>query len=336
MYNSGLFKKTYRYLNGNYLVVVNNDKSKHAYDITKRTLRIGEDFKSVFPDSIDLKITNKCSWGCPFCHESSVATGKTMDLEKTKQILSQLPELPIEIAIGGGNVLDCFPELVELTDWLLERNNKVRITLNSKDLWRKEKDPGTKEIINFINSKIDALGVSLNSFGDFNVRSREWMPDLSLTEEEIKKNKQEQTIWNNLYSPTIVYHVIAGIYPLSDLRKLAEATSSSILILGYKQWGRAKGTEIPDLTGWREEIKSLISDGIKSNCLGFDNLACEQLGIKEILGEKAWKVFYMGDEGTCSMYIDAVEGTFARTSRSPERVSWDDVKLLDYYASLSR
>ena len=56
MYSSGLFKKTYRYLNGNYLVVVNNDKSKHAYDITKRTLRIGEDFKSVFPDSIDLRI----------------------------------------------------------------------------------------------------------------------------------------------------------------------------------------------------------------------------------------------------------------------------------------
>ena len=33
--------------------------------------------------------------------------------------------------------------------------------------------------------------------------------------------------------------------------------------------------------------------------------------------------------------IDAVKGEFARTSRSPERVSWNDVKLLDYYASLS-
>ena len=48
-----------------------------------------------------------------------------------------------------------------------------------------------------------------------------------------------------------------------------------------------------------------------------------------------WDELYLGKEGSCSMYIDAVKGEFARTSRSPERVSWNDIKLLDYYASLS-
>lgn len=337
MYKGLFSSRSYRYLNGNYLVVGNQDRSKHLFGIAKRTLRVGEDFKSVFPDSIDLKITNKCSWGCPFCHESSIPTGKTMDLEKTKEILSQLPKVPIEIAIGGGNVLDCFHELSELTKWLNERGNKVRITLNSKDLCRKMKDPGAEEILDYLNTDIDSIGISLGSFSDYrkegNGKEYEWFS----SDEERKKKKSESIIWNELYTPFIVYHIIAGVYPLEDLRKLANASeTSSILILGYKQWGRAKDTEIPDLTGWKEEIESIISEGAKIKCIGFDNLACEQLGIRDILGEDSWKVCYMGDEGTCSMYIDAVNGMYARTSRSPERVSWDKVSLLDYYASLSR
>jgi len=317
------FYRSFRYINGNYLVVGNHDYSKNIFGVSKRTLRVGEEFKSVFPDSIDLKITNKCSWGCPFCHESSIPTGKTMNLEKTKEILSQLPEKPIEIAIGGGNVLECFHELKELTDWLNNRGNKVRITLNSKDLNRKS----DLDISNFLNGSIEALGISLGSFSDYKKHNRN-----SLLVEE-----NERLLWDSLYSPLVVYHIIAGIYPISDLRRLAMISeTASILVLGYKQFGRAKDTEIPNLDGWKEELESIINNGAKIKCIGFDNLACEQLGIKEILGEKAWKVCYMGDEGTCSMYIDAVEGKFARTSRSTERVSWDDIKLLDFYASLSR
>ena len=83
-------------------------------------------------------------------------------------------------------------------------------------------------------------------------------------------------------------------------------------------------------------MKNLIeSTRTDLKSLGFDNLAIEQLGIKDLVGDEKWKGIYLGDEGTCSMYIDAVKGEFARTSRSPERVSWNDVKLLDYYASLS-
>ena len=62
------------YLNGNYVVYWKGDT------LIKRALRVGEDLISEFPDSIDLKVTNKCSWGCDFCHESSNPGGKCFKL----------------------------------------------------------------------------------------------------------------------------------------------------------------------------------------------------------------------------------------------------------------
>jgi hypothetical protein len=55
-----------------------------------------------FPESIDLKITNRCNVGCVFCHENSVPNGKHADLEKTLEKIKCLPK-GVEIAIGGGD-----------------------------------------------------------------------------------------------------------------------------------------------------------------------------------------------------------------------------------------
>lgn len=68
-----------KYINGNYFVTLDNEGTK-----TYRALRKREDFISEFPDSIDLKITNKCSIGCSFCHESSIKTGKSFNLDKQR------------------------------------------------------------------------------------------------------------------------------------------------------------------------------------------------------------------------------------------------------------
>jgi hypothetical protein len=123
---------------------------------------------------------------------------------------------------------------------------------------------------------------------------------------------------------------------LKDIKQIIDRKKDSVLVLGYKQWGRAIGSKLPDMTELRTYLETLIhSSTTDLGCLGFDNLAIEQLGVKDMIDENRWKGIYLGDEGTCSMYIDAVKGEFARTSRSPERVSWNDVKLLDYYASLS-
>ena len=320
---------TGKYLNGNYLVKTSSYGSSF-FGIEKRALRIGEELKSEFPDSIDLKISNRCSHGCPFCHESSTKEGKVLNLERTKEILSQLPTKPIEIAVGGGNVLECLDETEDILGWLQEKGFKTRVTITLADLM----STGTKSLDDRISkllvNNVEGLGISVTS-----------LKGLKLTKNSVDYFKSGLLDYTDLgknlgFGPQVVYHVIAGITPVNDIKWIIENTKGSILVLGYKQWGRAKETKLPDMTDLKHYLKNLIqSTQTDLKSLGFDNLAIEQLGIKGMVDGEKWKGIYLGDEGTCSMYIDAVKGEFARTSRSPERVSWNDVKLLDYYASLS-
>jgi hypothetical protein len=58
----------------------------------------------------------------------------------------------------------------------------------------------------------------------------------------------------------------------------------------------------------------------------FDNLAIEQLDVKKILfnnNEDGWNQFYMGDDGTHTMYIDAVAGKYAKNSCMPQDEKYD-------------
>jgi len=300
-----LSNKYTKYLNGNYIVSTDST----GVFLSKRCLRYDEELISEFPDSIDLKITNKCFWGCPYCHENSTPEGSSFNLSETINILDQLPHVPIEIAIGGGNILEVKKDAVELIKWMKERGLRPRITVNSKDLVLKYED--LSELINLI----DVFGISIE-----NLYLIDKIRDLSI---------------NNF--KTAVFHVIAGIISPQDLFKLASEEYHSILILGYKQWGRALNTKIPDLKETRKVVKTIIENKSSYNCsaLGFDNLAIEQLDIKNLVPKSLWKNIYLGDEGSHSMYIDAVERKFAITSRSPERTSWNDIKLLDYYDKIN-
>lgn len=317
------------YINGNYVV------SWRDTTVIKRALRHGEELIPDFPDSIDLKITNKCSWGCPYCHESSTPDGASFDFNKTTEILSQLPEVPIEIAIGGGNVLEA-PKLVELIKWIKERGNQPRVTINFKDLLSSPKK------VEKLFKDVGALGISLDSLpklgkdfiGDESLKSTLW--------EKVMKSSRNPLFGEDPGIPCVI-HIIAGIFPEGQLKKLVEVSEYPILILGYKQWGRAKDTELPkSLEKFKMTVHSILADLKRSDycafsrkTVGFDNLALEQLDIKSILTEKEWDNFYLGDEGTHSMYIDAVKGEYAMTSRSAKRRSWDSVGLIEYFKTLN-
>lgn len=50
-------------------------------------------------------------------------------------------------------------------------------------------------------------------------------------------------------------------------------------------------------------------------------------GMRKFIPPEEWLKYYMGDDGTTSMYIDAVKGEYAISSTSPNRTKWDmDVK----------
>ena len=146
-------------------------------------------------------------------------------------------------------------------------------------------------------------------------------------------------------SNTVVFHVIVGILPIDDLNNIIKDLSNSlfvskrsILILGYKSWGRGVNCTPKNLEEWERTVQNIIYNSrfkknkVNRTILGFDNLAIEQLNIKDALLEHEWSEKYMGDEFTHSMYIDAVEEKFAPTSRSKDRIEWSRTNgLLDYF-----
>ena len=300
--------KKVQYINGNYFVQFD------GWDKSYRSLRLNDPvFKSEFPDSIDLKITNCCSIGCKYCHESSIPDGKHFNPQNTIKILSELPKVGIELAIGGGSILE-MPEddLINFLKWCNDNNFLTRATINSKDLLDNKKLKLLEKITDFI----EAFGISIDN------------PD--------NYDHIFEIIDDALYFKKVVYHIIAGIYPINRLKELlSHKQCCSVLILGYKNWGRGKNIT-PSLDNWKEEIAKLIYSQrtISKNSwnISFDNLAIEQLGIKDVLTEKEWKSLYMGPEFSHSMYVDAVSEIFAPTSRSVERTKWEDCEsILDYY-----
>jgi hypothetical protein len=263
-----------------------------------------------------------CNHGCPFCHESSTPTGKHGNLIALVEKLKGLPK-GVELAIGGGNAL-LHPQLVEFLEKLKD-HFRVALTVTTKDLLDQE----TKNLLMNLSKEklIESLGISI---GD-NVFSETEILDLC-TDFSYKGCK-------------IVFHVIPGVTSLEVFKELLNSRVGShtrILILGFKQFGRSKDKEIPSsiFSEWREVIKEYYLKSSRGvifdyfeHIIAFDNLAIEQLNIKSLFPEDYWEEHYMGNEFTHSMYVDAIRGEYAPTSRSPysERTPWGDYSVIDYF-----
>ena len=95
-----------------------------------------------------------------------------------------------------------------------------------------------------------------------------------------------------------------------------------VLILGYKTFGR--GIDFVKDSPWIQDNMNWVEKNIedymmKFKVVSFDNLAVEQLKLKDKLTEKQWGLFYGGDDGTHTFYIDGVNKQFAKSSTSTER-----------------
>lgn len=124
--------------------------------------------------------------------------------------------------------------------------------------------------------------------------------------------------------PNAVIHTIAGITKERDYEFLYD-NGLKILILGYKKFGRG-------IQAYQEShqhidysimnLKHLLPYMVKEkwfDSISFDNLALEQLDVKNLVPQDKWDMFYMGDEGSSTIYVDMVNREFAANSTSETR-----------------
>lgn len=267
------------YRNGGYEVTIHDDGSKVRRQIS--------DESPEFPESLDVKITNACDLGCLYCHESSVPSGKHATIAPLLKALEGLPA-GVEIAIGGGNPL-AHPGLAWLLLLLRERGLIANITVNGLHL--------------FQDDYADLLR---------RLRAEQLVHGVGMTyDSAVMCNLQD------LLDENTVVHFVAGVHDPQDVFTVP-LRPRKVLILGYKSFGRgiayAPKTE-RNLERWRYWIPSILSH--PNNLTSFDNLALEQLRIRELVPTEIWERSYMGDDGTHTMYLDAVRREFAVSSTSP-------------------
>lgn len=283
-----------RYQNGNYFVSINLDNG------TKIRETINPDateFVADFPESADVKITNKCSYNCAFCHEGSNINGKHSDALHSHVWNTFRPYT--EVALGGGSVTG-YPDLVPLLERLKSLHLIPNITV------RQEEFMSSLPLIRKLTDEklIYGLGISFSN------------PN----QEDFIKTVKE-------FSNAVI-HVINGIVSLAELQKLAN-NNLKILILGYKEVRRGKillanHAQNTIIDNNKEALYAFLPKIITEHwfdVVSFDNLAIKQLNPKgRFVSDEDWETIYMGDDGldgeqtSASMYIDLVENEFARNS----------------------
>jgi hypothetical protein len=288
-----------KYKNGNTKVILEDDGTK---------IREWEGIpKPLFPESVDLKITDYCGVGCSFCHEGSSRNGKHASIETIQRVIQGLPK-GVEIAIGGGNPL-AHPQLYAILKMMKRRGLIANMTISAWHLC------GNQTLIGRLRARrlIHGLGISYLN------------PDHKELHYELLEAKDNKT----------VIHVIAGVLPIETFSRL-NLYHNRVLVLGFKQYGRGK-TYYNDrikreLSKWRWLIGGVIKNF--KGVISFDNLAIEQLGIKALLDKKTWDEQYMGDDGQFTMYVDAVKDEYAISSIK-ERKPLNGATIRDIFPQLT-
>ena len=290
--NRGGHKILGRYKNGNYFVEIWDDGTK---------IRIqpddDADFIPAFAENCDVKITDCCDGGCPFCYEGCTREGKHGELLDLSLWNTLHPYT--ELAINGNDL--SHPQLEEFLKKMKDKQVIVNMTVNQKHFQRyygklcRLSDSGL----------IHGIGISL-------VKTDPYFIDMV-----------------GKAFPNAVIHTIAGVTTPEQYKAMYDK-ELKVLILGYKFRGRGqqfyednKGKVLSNMTWVTFNLKDMAN---RFKVMSFDNLALEQLAVKEsgILTEKQWNEFYMGDDGNYTFYIDLVKKEYAKNSVSDKRFPLTD------------
>ena len=284
------------YQNGNASIQIQSDGT--------RIINFDGKLQLEYPLNIDIRVSEKCSMGfnpatntsrCAFCHESARVDGNVADFDI---LLNKLAGLPagIELAIGVNQWNKQFEHFLQATK---DRGWIVNATVNHGHLLR-----DYKAINNAIQQKM-IYGVGISYRKEFPLER------LSL-----------------IQSDNVVLHVIAGIDDIEDVRQLSQTGIKKLLILGEKDFGfniNKVNLDSANHKNWYRKTVTLLDD---FEVVSFDNLALEQINFKRFITNEHWNSAYQGEH---SMYINAVSGYFAPSSRSNEKTNWDKISLKDFF-----
>ena len=285
-----------QYKNGNYTTTLYADGSRDR-------VSEGDAFIPSFPESVELKITEKYDGEFPWF--SSIKSENPKDAKLMETELNPLPFIKsirpmTEVVIEGG-YLD-HPEIINLLCYFKRRNIPVKIIIG-QDYFYGHDHLKYHRLLGWQNRGLmSRLGVILT-------------------------DSEDQDFINHLQEfkdPTVI--VTVGVFNGDDLDNL-EGKGFNLLIKGYastennKEYTEANSQNIEYNREWL--VRSIDSEFLPAfKSVSFDNLAISQLGLADerfTKKDEEHNNFYFAVDGDFSLYIDMINGEFSSSNYSKER-----------------
>lgn len=278
-------KILYEYDNGNAHIEIYEDG-------TRVITTEDDEFEYEVPCNADIKISDRCKFGCKMCHENSTPNGDLAPLENLQFLKTW--GAGKECSYGGGSLTE-HPKLREILQFSKDCDLINNGTFHQLELVE------NFELIKSLQEDglLKGIGVSYS-------------------------HEDEKLVECVKQLDHVVFHVIAGLVTYEDLKYLSENFENpKILLLGYKNFRR--GNILYDKIG--EQIEKKIAELSRNlgwvfrhfKVVSMDNKGLEQLNAKRWLTEEEWQECYQGDDRITGMYVDAVKGEFAGNSTSVDR-----------------
>lgn len=238
--------------------------------------------KPFAPELVDLKITDYCGFGCAFCYQGSTKTGKHATLDSILNAVDDCVDNQVfEIAIGGGEPTQ-HPKFEEILKYC--RNEKIQANFTTKNGKFLVKKP---EIL-----ENHSVAFSITTAHDLKVYE-------VLGEFAMKQ-----------FTPQIV----AGTVSSYEYEKIVDYCGKHNLrpmLLGYKETGRGKEFKIHGVDTWKD------ADALQYALRELKQVGVDTAMVKSCskeIGSICNNLFYFGNEGVVSCYIDAVTGMIGSSS----------------------
>lgn len=268
------------------------------------------------PFLVDLKITNACDKNCHFCYQDSTPEGAHASCNLIHSIAYHLSEMDVfEVAIGGGEPTK-HPDFSKILKTFHDHYIVPNFTTKSLDWVENE------AILTSVKDCVGGVAFSAEA-----------PEDIRLFAETMK------TVFPDKFRRygSFVIHLIPELMPENHLKTmLCEAKKSfvSVTLLGLKNTGRGAGLKAINPL-WAQTVLELKKE---FNCpsLAVDTDLARRYP-EDIASINPNRKMWYTDEGSKSMYIDAVTSRVAPSSYSkPEAfLSMKGQSLQDLFEKLA-
>lgn len=258
--------------------------------------------KAYFAELVDIKITDRCNFGCSYCYMGSTPEGQDADTSFINyDLLDTLKHFKVfEVAFGGGE-----PTLHPNFTSILEKYNQAGIipnftTRNLKFLHGKQRNA----IIANCGAFAYSLNISDKGYGNFE-------------EEQIKDLRNIMNHYSVAEDKAVIHLVMGTVdqYKFKTIIKTCKKYDFPITLLGYKTTGRGKDFDPIEHDWWFKTIQKMNEEG-ETYKISIDTVLARTYE-EELLQNNVPKWLFHTQEGTFSMYIDAVTQKFGKSSFIP-------------------